>query len=91
MPVSLPVTPASMNYASVVFAGFAGISVLFYFVRGRKIFTGPPVPKDLDPDEGGTVGLEGRRVAIRDVACEIAVNRGSHDEKSIDREREKKV
>lgn len=51
MPVSLPVTPATMNYASVVFAGFATISVVWYFVRGRKVFTGPPVPQDVAPGE----------------------------------------
>ncbi|KAF2269014.1 amino acid permease-like protein [Lojkania enalia] len=49
MPVSLPVEAGSMNYASVVFAGFAAISVAWYFIRGRKSFTGPPVPQDVDP------------------------------------------
>jgi amino acid permease (GABA permease) len=42
MPVSLPVTATSMNYASVVFAGFAAISIIWYFVYARKHFTGPP-------------------------------------------------
>jgi amino acid transporter len=51
MPVSLPVEPASMNYASVVFAGFAAISIAWYFIRGRKDFTGPPVPQDVAPGE----------------------------------------
>lgn len=51
MPVSLPVEPATMNYASVVFAGFALISVVWYFVRGRNDFTGPPVPTDVAPGE----------------------------------------
>ncbi|KAF2031616.1 amino acid permease-like protein [Setomelanomma holmii] len=51
MPVSLPVEPATMNYASVVFAGFAVISIAWYFIRGRKTFTGPPVPKDVAPGE----------------------------------------
>lgn len=51
MPVSLPVAPATMNYASVVFAGFAAISVLWYFIRGRKNFNGPPVPVDVAPGE----------------------------------------
>ncbi|TID20291.1 amino acid permease-like protein [Venturia nashicola] len=78
MPVALPVTPSTMNYASVVFAGFAGISVLFYIIRGRKVFTGPPVPKDLDPDEAGVVGLDGERVTTRDDA---AVNGDLHDGK----------
>lgn len=43
MPVSLPVTPSSMNYASVVFAGFAAISIVWYLVYARKHFTGPPI------------------------------------------------
>jgi amino acid transporter len=51
MPVSLPVEPATMNYASVVFAGFALISVIWYLVRGRKMFKGPPVPQDVAPGE----------------------------------------
>lgn len=51
MPVSLPVAPATMNYASVVFAGFAAVSIVWYFVRGRKHFTGPPVPQDVAPGE----------------------------------------
>ncbi|KAF2428116.1 putative GABA permease [Tothia fuscella] len=59
MPVAIPVTPKSMNYASVVFAGFATISVVWYLVRGRKDFTGPPVLKDVDPEEAGTRGLDG--------------------------------
>ncbi|KAL2211578.1 polyamine transporter TPO5 [Sarocladium strictum] len=42
MPVALPVTPVSMNYASVVFAGFASISVAWYIAYGRKHFHGPP-------------------------------------------------
>ena len=51
MPVSLPVEAATMNYASVVFAGFASISLAWYFISGRKNFTGPPVPTDVDPGE----------------------------------------
>lgn len=55
----------SMNYASVVFAGFATISLIWYFVRGRKAFTGPPVPQDVDPSEVGVV--KGQAVIGRDV------------------------
>lgn len=42
-PAQLPVTPSSMNYTSVVFVGFATISVVYYAVRGRRRFHGPPV------------------------------------------------
>ncbi|KAF2861214.1 hypothetical protein K470DRAFT_270063 [Piedraia hortae CBS 480.64] len=43
MPISLPVEAGSMNYASVVFAGFAIISLAWYLIRGRMVFKGPPV------------------------------------------------
>ncbi|PYI08683.1 amino acid transporter [Aspergillus sclerotiicarbonarius CBS 121057] len=43
MPTSLPVDASSMNYASVVFAGFAVISLAWYVGYARKHFTGPPL------------------------------------------------
>ena len=41
-----------MNYASVVFAGFATISVVWYFAYARRHFTGPPVMADLVDEVG---------------------------------------
>lgn len=38
-----------MNYASVVWMGFAAISLIWYVVHGRHHFTGPPVVLDADP------------------------------------------
>lgn len=32
---AIPVTPSSMNYASVVFAGFSLIAAIWYFARGK--------------------------------------------------------
>lgn len=55
MPTAIPVTPVTMNYASVVFMGFASISVFWYVVRGRKNFTGPPVPVDVERIDRGKV------------------------------------
>ncbi|CAF1252123.1 unnamed protein product [Rotaria sp. Silwood1] len=43
MPTAIPITPSSMNYASVLFVFFAGVSILWYVISGRKHFTGPPV------------------------------------------------
>lgn len=44
MPTTLVELDAStMNYASVVFAGFGTISVVHYFAWGRKHFSGPPI------------------------------------------------
>ncbi|KAJ5689070.1 hypothetical protein N7462_003462 [Penicillium macrosclerotiorum] len=36
MPTALPVTPVSMNYASVVFVGFMVISALWFMIYARK-------------------------------------------------------
>lgn len=61
------VTASSMNYASVVWMGFAAISLIWYLVRGRHHFTGPPVVQDSDPtlegkphpaDLDGELGIE---------------------------------
>ncbi|KAI9372707.1 amino acid/polyamine transporter I [Aspergillus egyptiacus] len=74
MPVSLPVDAASMNYASVVFAGFASISVTWYFAYARKHFTGPPVPADQLRDTPGVVpgkgGVDPEQLSSGDVAVE---------------------
>ncbi|KAF8651062.1 hypothetical protein AX16_004925 [Volvariella volvacea WC 439] len=47
MPVVIPVTPVTMNYASVVFFGFAVISAVWYTIDGRYHYTGPSIPQDL--------------------------------------------
>ncbi|PBK71303.1 amino acid transporter [Armillaria solidipes] len=55
MPAVVPVTRVSMNYASVVFVGFATISAVWYIISkfvpsvgvstyGRFYYTGPPIP-----------------------------------------------
>ncbi|OAQ73532.1 GABA permease [Pochonia chlamydosporia 170] len=56
MPVSLPVDPSTMNYASVVFAGFAAIAIAWYFAYARRNFHGPPV---LSKEEGFVPGVTG--------------------------------
>ncbi|BEJ15277.1 hypothetical protein CspHIS471_0410440 [Cutaneotrichosporon sp. HIS471] len=43
MPTAIPVTPQSMNYASVVFAGFSAIAALWYVTYGHKNYKGPQV------------------------------------------------
>ncbi|KAJ8073084.1 hypothetical protein PM082_019952 [Marasmius tenuissimus] len=46
MPAVVPVTPFSMNYASVVFVGFGVISAVWYMVGGRHHYRGPPEPRE---------------------------------------------
>jgi amino acid transporter len=41
MPVAIPVTPSTMNYASVVFVFFAVVAAIWYIVYGRAHFKGP--------------------------------------------------
>ncbi|KAG7087789.1 hypothetical protein E1B28_013730 [Marasmius oreades] len=42
MPPVVPVTPVTMNYASVVFVGFGIFSAVWYMISGRHHYTGPP-------------------------------------------------
>ncbi|KAF8837221.1 amino acid transporter [Paxillus ammoniavirescens] len=44
MPAIIPTTQVTMNYASVVFVGFAVISAVWYLINGRFQYTGPPLP-----------------------------------------------
>ncbi|KAF5592657.1 amino acid transporter [Fusarium subglutinans] len=47
MPTSLPVNKVTMNYASVVLAGFAGMGFILYYTYGRKSkFPLSPIPID---------------------------------------------
>ena len=46
MPSAIPVTASTMNYASVVFAGFVAISFTWYLVWGKKNYHGPPAAKE---------------------------------------------
>jgi hypothetical protein len=45
------ISARTADYASVVFAGFTAISAGWYFIRGRKAFTGPPVTSDATGEE----------------------------------------
>ncbi|KAF9458116.1 amino acid permease-domain-containing protein [Collybia nuda] len=57
MPAVIPVTKVSMNYASVVFVGFAAISAVWYIINGRFHYTGPPLPNNgPEDDESKTEG-----------------------------------
>ncbi|KAF4960898.1 hypothetical protein FSARC_10329 [Fusarium sarcochroum] len=42
MPTALPVTAVTMNYACVVFVGFAVLSAIWYWVHAHKVYSGPP-------------------------------------------------
>lgn len=81
MPVSLPVTPSTMNYASVVFAGFATISVVWYFVYARRHFTGPPVIADL-VDE---IGSDSTSVGVGVVAGKAVVDAEGGEAEKVDK------
>lgn len=50
MPSALPVDASSMNYCSVVFVFGLGISLLWYYVWGKKHYNGPTM--EVDPPMG---------------------------------------
>lgn len=45
-PYFLPTDAQSMNYASVIWGGFTIIIALWWFVKARKDYTGPPIVTD---------------------------------------------
>lgn len=47
MPVAIPVTEVSMNYASVVLVGFMAIAATWYVVYSRTHYHGPPASEGL--------------------------------------------
>lgn len=58
MPTAIPVTASSMNYASVCFAGFTLIAILWYVFNARKHYTGPAISSIKTKD--GTVQVTER-------------------------------
>lgn len=42
MPTALPVTAVSMNYASVVLVGFLTLAAIWWGIRARNVYKGPP-------------------------------------------------
>ncbi|KAF8214624.1 amino acid/polyamine transporter I [Mycena galopus ATCC 62051] len=47
MPAVLPTTPTTMNYAPVVFVGFAFISAVWYLISGQFHYKGPSLPEEV--------------------------------------------
>lgn len=50
MPTALPVYPDNMNYAIVYLGAILFFSLLYWFVRGNKYYTGPLVEADVNDD-----------------------------------------
>jgi len=51
MPAVLPVTPTTMNYASVVFVAFGLMSAVWYLISGRFHYKGPEIPEANQPED----------------------------------------
>lgn len=47
-PLFAQVTVQTMNWGVVMFAGVAAISIVYYFVHGRKVYRGPVVHLNYD-------------------------------------------
>ncbi|KAJ7092385.1 amino acid transporter [Mycena belliarum] len=61
MPAVLPVTPQSMNYASVVFVAFALMSAAWYLISGRFHYTGPNIPEANSPTESAAAQVDEKK------------------------------
>lgn len=53
MPTVRPVTPSNMNYAVVIMAGVFVFSLGYWFLRGRKFYTGPRANTEVLDGYGG--------------------------------------
>lgn len=60
MPAVLPVDKSTMNYASVVFVGFAVISAAWYMLNGRLHYAGPPVTQNVQDENPSMEGIEAK-------------------------------
>ncbi|KAK6851203.1 amino acid permease-like protein [Apiospora arundinis] len=81
MPTNLAgLSPQTMNYASVVFAGFATVSIVWYFVWGRKHFSGPPILQS-SLAEGGVGVVRGQSVDVEAPSDGHAVAKKTSSEK----------
>lgn len=40
-PIAIPVVPATMNWAIVMYAGIMGFATVYYFVHGHKVYLAP--------------------------------------------------
>lgn len=83
MPTNLAGLNAStMNYASVVFAGFAAISIVWYFAWGRKHFSGPPILKS-ELAEHGVLGVVRGQSLDEEVGTKEVSAKEAADHKAI--------
>lgn len=53
MPTARPVTAENMNYAIVYLAGILAFAAVYWFVQGRKFYTGPLIEAAID--ENGSI------------------------------------
>ena len=58
-PTSVPVAPDTMSYAIVYLAGILAMALVWWFVRGRRFYTGPICQAKLDESAGVPPGMGG--------------------------------
>lgn len=60
-PTVRPVTAENMNYAIVYLGGILAASLAYWFISGRKFYTGPLIEAEVQPAESDTVSSEEER------------------------------
>ncbi|KAF2767719.1 amino acid transporter [Teratosphaeria nubilosa] len=58
MPTILPTTAATMNYAVVYLGGIIFFAMLYWYIQGRKWYTGPLIEAELTDDASGRISSD---------------------------------
>lgn len=56
LPTARPVTANTMNYAAVFLVAILGFSTFYWFLGGRKWYTGPLIEAEVEGDSGSSQG-----------------------------------
>jgi amino acid permease (GABA permease) len=67
LPTVRPVTPTTMNYASAFLVLILGFAALFWYISGRKYYTGPVVEAQAEDERSSNVTPDSERKEKEDV------------------------
>lgn len=72
MPTIRPVTAENMNYAIVYLAGILVFSALYWYIQGRKFYTGPVVEAEMTPEDGSQARSSDEEVERTKISKEMS-------------------
>lgn len=54
MPTIMPVTPVNMNYAIVYLAGILAFAAVYWYVHGKRNYTGPLIEAEMQVEDSNS-------------------------------------